>query len=187
MSKYLKSLITEDLRRRLQGVQDALLVNVVGLSVNTTNRLRSTLRAQGINLMVVKNSLARKATQGTPLELMFDGLAGSVAICWGGADIVALAREVTRLAEDKEFEGFVTRGGVMDGQRLTAEEVKQVSRWPSREQLLAELIGQILSPGAALAGAVIGPAAAVASQISHLAGQSDDPATGRPADTAAEN
>lgn len=187
MSKYLKSLITEDLRRRLQGVQDALLVNVVGLSVNTTNRLRSTLRAQGINLMVVKNSLARKATQGTPLELMFDGLAGSVAICWGGADIVALAREVTRLAEDKEFEGFATRGGVMDGQRLTPEEVKQVGRWPSREQLLAELIGQILSPGAALAGAVIGPGAAVASQISRLAGQSDDPAPDRPADTAAEN
>jgi len=169
MSKYLKNLIAEDLRGRLQQVHDALLVNVVGLDANTTNRLRGELQAKGIHLMVIKNSLARRATEGTPLGPMFEGLAGPAAICWGAEDIVALAREVTRLAEEKDFEGFEARGGVMDGQALSSEEVKQVSRWPSREQMLAQLVGQIIGPGAALAGLLGGPGAMVASQVSQLA------------------
>ncbi len=178
MSKYLKSLITVELRHRLQEVHHALLVNVVGLDANATNRLRGELRSKGIHLMVVKNSLARRATEGTPLGPMFEGLAGSAAVCWGGEDVVALAREVARLAENKEFEGFEARGGVMEGQPLSSEEVKQVSRWPSREQLLSQLIGQIVGPGAALAGSVIGPGAVLAGQISQLAEESEDSGDG---------
>ena len=65
--------------------------------------------------MVVKNSLARRATEGTPLAPAFEGVEGTLAIVWGADDIVSLAKEVVRLAEDKEFEGFAARGGVMDG------------------------------------------------------------------------
>jgi len=169
MSKYLKNLITEDLRRRLQDVDSALLVNVVGLDANTTHRLRGQLREKGIQLMVVKNSLARRATAGTPLGPMFEDLTGPAAICWGAEDIVSLAREVTRLAEDEQYEGFQTRGGVMDGQRLTPEEVKEVSKWPSRGEALAQLVGQIVGPGAALAATLGGPGALVASQLGKLA------------------
>ncbi|MCH2401283.1 MAG: 50S ribosomal protein L10, partial [Pirellulales bacterium] len=62
MSKYVKSLISDDLRGRLEGVDDALLVDVIGIDANATVRLRADLRSKGIKLMVIKNSLAKRAT-----------------------------------------------------------------------------------------------------------------------------
>ena len=165
MSKYVKNLITEHLRERLRGVHDALLVNLVGLNANRANRLRSELSGKNIQVMLVKNSLAARAVAGTPLSAMFEGLAGSAAICWGAGDVVALAKEVTRFAKDKRFEPFAATGGVMDGERLSAAQVEQVSKWPSREEQLGMLVGQILGPGATLAAQVIGPGGALASQI----------------------
>ena len=61
MSKFVKQLITNELSGRLDGVEDALLVNVIGLDANSTVKLRRQLREKNINLMVVKNSLARRA------------------------------------------------------------------------------------------------------------------------------
>ncbi|HOM18252.1 MAG TPA: 50S ribosomal protein L10, partial [Thermoguttaceae bacterium] len=102
---------------------------------------------------------------GTPLAPMFEGLTGPAAICWGGEDIVSLAKEVLRLAEQKEYEKLELRGGCMEGKRLTPADVKAVSKMPTRQELLALLVGQILSPGAVLAGQLLGPAGALASQI----------------------
>ena len=77
MSKYVKNLITENLRQRLKNVNDALLVNMVGLTANANNRLRGELAGKNVNVIVVKNSLAARATTGTPLEPMFQGLTGT--------------------------------------------------------------------------------------------------------------
>ncbi|MBN2473700.1 MAG: 50S ribosomal protein L10 [Pirellulales bacterium] len=169
MSKYVKNLITDHLRERLQSVNDALLVNVVGLDANANNRLRAELRSKDINVMVVKNSLAARATAGTPLGPMFDGLAGTTAVCWGSEDVVSLAKEITRLAQEKQYEAFGARGGVMDGECLTSEQVTQVSKWPSRTEQLSLLLGQILSPGASLLSQLTGPGGALASQIEQKA------------------
>jgi len=165
MSKYVKNLITEDLRRRLAGVDAAVLVNVSRLNGVTTTQLRQELREKKISLMVVKNSLARRALMGTPLAPMFEGLTGPSAICWGGEDIVSLAKEVFRLAEQKQYEKLELRGGCMEGKRLTPEQVKEVSKMPTRQELLALLVGQILSPGARLAAQLLGPASILAGQI----------------------
>src|SRR5438105_4666638 len=165
MSKLVKNLVSNDLRKQLDGVNDALLVNVVGLDAIRTTKLRKELRAKNIKLEVVKNSMARRATEGTPLAAAFQGVEGTLAIVWGGSDIVSLAKEITRLAGLKEFDKFSARGGAMDGAKLTADDVKQVSTWPSREEQLSLLLGQILSPGAKLASQLTGIAGAVASQI----------------------
>ena len=84
MSKFVKNLIAGHLRNRLEGVHDALLVNVVGMDANTNHRLRNELAGKHIHLLVVKNSLADLAVTGTPLEGLLAGVAGSAAICWGG-------------------------------------------------------------------------------------------------------
>ncbi len=165
MSKYVKKLITEDLRQRLAGVHDALLVSVVGLDANADNRLRAELSSKDIHLLVVKKSLAARAADGTPLAPMFDGVAGSAAVCWGGQDIVALAKEVVRLAKRDEYKAFEARGGVLDGERLTAAQVEQVSKWPTREEQLSILLGQVLAPGARLASQLVSAGGALASQI----------------------
>jgi len=169
MSKYVKNLIAEDLRGRLQGVDDALLVNVIGLSANANNRLRGELEAKNIHLLVIKNSLARRAAADSPLAAMFEDLDGMAAICWGGEDIVSLAKEITRLASDTAYEAFQARGGVMDGEALSAAQVTAVSKWPSRQEQLSILVGQILGPGATLASQLTGPADALGSQIKQKA------------------
>jgi len=169
MSKYVKNLITEDLRGRLEGVEDALLVNVVGLDANANNRLRGELEAKNINVLVVRNSLARHATAGSPLAPMFEGLTGTSAICWGGEDVVSLAKEITQLVESDDYKAFQTRGGVMDGDALTASQVTSISKWPNRQEQLSILVGQILGPGATLAAQLTAPGGALASQIKQKA------------------
>jgi large subunit ribosomal protein L10 len=165
MSKYVKDLMMGDLKSRLDGVTDALLVNVIGMNVNANVVLRRQLREKDIHLLVVKNSVVRRATEGTPLAPAFEGLEGMLAVLWGGEDVVSLAKEVARYSKDKEFAPFGPRGGVMDGNQLSAEEVLQVSKWPSREEQLSLLMGQILSPGAKLSSQLRGPGAKLASQI----------------------
>jgi large subunit ribosomal protein L10 len=165
MSKYVKQLISNELKSRLDGVTDALLVDVIGMESTATVELRKELRKKDIHLLVVKNSLARRATEGTPLAPAFEGATGSVAVLWGGEDVVSLAKEVTRLAENKKYEPFAPKGGVMDGAALSADQVKAVSKWPSRAEQLSLLVGQILSPGANLAAQILGPGAKLASQI----------------------
>jgi large subunit ribosomal protein L10 len=165
MSKYVKNLISQNLRQRLENVNDALLVNMVGLSANANNRLRGELAVKKINVIVVKNSLAARATEGTPLAPMFEGLAGTSAICWGAEDIVSLAKEIARLVKDEKNKPFEARGGVMDGERLSADQVAQVATWPSRFEQLSILMGQILSPGANLVSQLESAGGALASQI----------------------
>jgi large subunit ribosomal protein L10 len=165
MSKYVKNLITEHLRDRLKGIDDALLVNMVGLDSLITSRLRREFREKNIQVVVVKNSLAARAAEGTHLASMFDDLSGTSAICWGGTDIVGLAKEIIKLAKDEKMAPFSARGGVMDGERLTAEQVEEVSKLPTRQEQLSLLVGQILGPGARLASQLLGPGGALASQI----------------------
>jgi ribosomal protein L10 len=175
MSKFVKSLIMDDLRKRLDGVEHALLVSVAGLDAIKNNKLRMALRQKNISLLVIKNSLARRATEGTPLAAAFAQMEGSLALAWGSEDIVSLAKEITRFTEDKQFEPFAARGGVMDGARLTAAQVKEVSKWPTREEQLSILLGQILSPGAALVSQLTSTGGALASQIEQK-GEGEEPA-----------
>jgi ribosomal protein L10 len=176
MSKFVKDLITDQLKRELDGVQDLLLVNVVGMTANDTSSLRKQLREKNIKLMVIKNSLARRATEGTALAPAFEGSDGTLAMVWGASDIVALAKEVVRLAAVKEFDKFTARGGVMGGQPLRPEEVAVVSKWPSREEQLSILLGQILAPGAMLASQLTSVGGALASQIKQKAEGDDEAA-----------
>ena len=165
MSKYVKQLIASELSQRLAGVDEAVLVNVIGLDANQTVMLRKSLREKNMSLLVVKNSLAKRATEGTPLSTALAGMEGTLAVMWGGDDIVSLAKEAIRLQKDEELSAFEARGGVMDGEALSAAKVREISSWPSREEQLSIVSGQILSPGSTLAGCLVGPGGQLASQI----------------------
>ncbi len=181
MSKLVKNLIADHLRSRLQSVHDALLVNVVGMDANANHRLRNELAAKNIRLLVVRNSLADRATEGTPLAGLFRGVAGSTAICWGAEDIVSLAKEITRLIRSDKYKPLEARGGVMDGEQLNAAQVVAVSKWPSRAVQLSLLIGQILGPGARLVSQLTAVGGALASQIEQKGKDDGGAAEGTPA------
>lgn len=169
MSKYVKNLVVQDLQRRLDGVDDAVLVDVIGIDANQSVLLRRELREKDISLVVVKSSLAKRATEGTPLHAAFDDVEGSLAVVWGGDDFVSLVKEVAKLDKDeKEYEHFNARAGVLDGEHLDADRVKEISKWPSREELVAIVAGQAIGVGSEVAGQLIGPAQQIASQIDKL-------------------
>lgn len=176
MSKYVKELISKDIARRMDGVSDCLLVSVIGMDSISTVNLRRDLRQKGISLLVVKNSLARRASEGTSLAPAFEGIKGTTAVVWGAEDFVSLAKEITRLSDDDTVKNFETRGGVLDGEQLTPEKVKEISKWPSRVEQLSIVSGQILSVGANLSGALLGPGGLLASQLKEKAGDEGEAA-----------
>lgn len=168
MSKYVKNLVIGDIQQRLQGVSDALVVNLIGLDSGKTFALRKRLREKQIQVFVVKNSLARRATEGTSLGPAFEGVEGSLAVCWGSEDFVSLVKEVVAISKSGEFEKFEARGGVLDGEKLSAEKVTEISKWPNRQEQLSILLGQILAPGANLLSQLSSPGGDLVSQIKEV-------------------
>jgi len=176
MSKYVKNIIAEDLKKRLDGVENALLVNVVGMDVNASNKLRRDLVASNIKLLVVKNSLADRATKDTSLNPLFAGLTGMAAVCWGAQDIVSLAKTIVKLAKDKAYAKFEIRGGILDGEAFTAEKVEDISKWPTREEQIAILLGQITGIGSKLSSQFLAGGANLASQVKQIADKEEEAA-----------
>lgn len=165
MSKLVKSLVTRDIQNRLKGVKDAVVVNVVGLEANNNWDLRRVFREKGISVLVVKRTLAARATDGTSLRPAFGDLSGSVAIAYGCEDFVSLAKEVTAVIDSGAYKGFEIKGGVMDNEALTADQVKAVSKWPSRREQISMLVGQILGPGSKLSSQLKGAGSKLAAQL----------------------
>ena len=169
MSKFVKNLIVDQIKKELAEVQDCVLVNVIGLDAEESGKLRDRLHEKSIHIRVVKKSLAVRATEGTSLAPAFDGVGGSVAVCWGGNDFVSMVKELVDLDKDQDnFETFATCGGVLDGEALTPAAVAEISKWPTREEALSTLVGQLLGPGATLAAQLIGPGGTLAAQIADI-------------------
>lgn len=165
MSKQIKNYIAEEVKKRLQGVNDALLVNIIGLDSANTFNLRRELRSKNINLLVVKNSLAKRATEGTPIARAFDDTEGSLAVVWGAEDFVSLTKELVALHKKPEYEKFTAKGGVMEGEKLTPEKVTDISKWPNRVGQISILLGQMLAPGSKLLSQINAPGGKLMSQV----------------------
>jgi ribosomal protein L10 len=174
MSKFVKQLVTNDIAKRLEGVPYVMLVCLTGIDGNKTVNLRSMLDSKGIKLRVVKNSLVKRATEGTILAAGFQNMEGPHAICWGATDIVTLAKELVKFTKDKALQGFEIRGAVLDAEFLEAAQAIDISKWPTREEQIAILLGQILGVGAALSGQFIAFGGKLASQIEKIAGGGSD-------------
>ena len=168
MSKYVKNLIADELKGRLDGVCDAIIANVIGMDSAKTFQIRKLMREKGVSMLVVKRSLAGRATTDSSLNRLFEGKQGSMAIIWGCDDFVSLCKEIAALVKSNQFAKFELRGGVMDGEELSAEKVMAVSKWPNRQEQISLLVGQILSPGANLSAQLLGSGAKLAGQVKKL-------------------
>jgi large subunit ribosomal protein L10 len=165
MSKLVKNMLVDDLKARLRDVEEVIVVSLGQLDAQKTTELRAALRKKRIQLHLVKNSLARRATADTPLAPAFESTEGMLAVAWGGEDVVDLAKELDRLSGLKAYEGFVCRGGALDGSRLGPDEVKQVAKWPTRAEQLSLLSGQISSLASTLSGQILSAGGALAGQL----------------------
>jgi large subunit ribosomal protein L10 len=163
MSKIVKEMIVDTIRQRLGSVRDLVIVDSSRLDALSVNKLRLKLRSKGIFVLGVKNSLARKVLEGMGVRGLETLLQGPSALVWGGSDMVALARELMSAAKDHAK--LEIRGGTLDGAPLTSKDVESLSKGPGREELLSQIVGRILGPGAQLAAAILGPGGDLAGRI----------------------
>lgn len=163
MSKLIKGMIVSELRDRIGDVQELLVVDPSKLDAITTNRMRLSLREKDISLLSVKNSLARVALNEMGISALDSVLAGPSALVWGSEDVVALSKEISKWA--REVEGFEIKGGTVEGTTLSAEEVDSLSKSPGRMELIGQIAGLALSPGARLSAALLGPGGKLAGQV----------------------
>jgi large subunit ribosomal protein L10 len=122
----------------------AFLISYQGIKVNDVTELRARVRAAGGSYEVVKNSLALRAIEGKPLAAMAATFSGALAIVYTEGDPVAVAKTLTEFA--KTVPQVVFRGGIVDGKPIAANEVEQIAKLPSREELIAKLLFLLQSP-----------------------------------------
>ena len=158
MSKPVKELIVSDYLGRLEGAEEALVISLRGVDAEGTETIRSGLRQHSVRLTVVKNSLAKKAFSGTKLEALGPVLKGQNAVLYGEKSVVEVARELIDLV--KKFPEIELKGAVLDGELFEGEDgVKRLSKFPTRDEAIAQLVTLVLSPGRNLAAQVKGPGA----------------------------
>lgn len=170
MSKAVKDMIIDDLRKRIGSRRDLLVVNSSAMEAFTNNTLRLKLHAQDITMLSVKNTLARRVLGEIGLAALGPALQGPSTLVWGGPDFVSLTKEITKHAQSKKDpKGLEIKGGIMDGVAVSAAEVDAISKGPSREETIGRVVMLMLSPGAQLAGALKGPGGYLAGQIKGIA------------------
>jgi large subunit ribosomal protein L10 len=167
MSKRIKDMLVAELRERLGSHRDILVVDYSKLDGVTLNNLRLKLRKQNIRMLGVKNSLARKVLGELGLAGLDPFLAGPSTLVFGGPDIVALSKEITKWAKD--LEPLQIKGGVVEGNSINPAGVDALSKSPSREELLGKIVTLMLSPGAQLAAALLGSGGKLAGQVKSIA------------------
>jgi len=161
MSKMIKEMLVEEYQSRLEGVDEAMLISLRGVGANATNEIRSKLAAKGIEVTVVRNALAKKAFEGKGLEALDSVLIGQNAIVYGAESVVNVAREVVELLKD--YPNIELKGACLDGQLYAGDEgCKELSKFPTREEAIAEVVTLVLSPGRNLAGQLKGPGGRIA-------------------------
>lgn len=132
---------------QLGKAQALILAEYRGLTVGAMTNLRTKARGSGVDLRVLKNTLARRAVQGTPFEKLSEQMSGPLVYGFAG-DPVAGAKVLADFA--RENERFVIRGGAIANAVMSAAEVKVLATMPSREELLARLAGTMQAPMAKL-------------------------------------
>jgi large subunit ribosomal protein L10 len=166
MSKFVKDMIISEIESQIGEVRDFVVVDSAKLDAITDNGFRIKLQEKGITALTVKNSLARLAFANVGVEGLDGVLKGPSTLVWGGEDIVDLSKEMTKWAKD--IEELDIKGGVTEGTSLSSDDVTKLSKSPGRTELIADIVGRILGPGAQLAGAIKGPGGTVVGQIKSL-------------------
>ena len=142
-----KQAMVSEVAAKLAGAQAVIVAEYRGLNVERVTQLRSRARKSGLYLRVLKNTLARRAVQGTPFEKLAEQMSGP--LMYGIAmDPVAGAKVLSEFA--KEYEAFVIRGGALPNSLMSAKDIKALALLPSRNELLAKLMGTMQAPVAKL-------------------------------------
>lgn len=170
MSKFVKELITEEIKVRYDGVNSACVVDITGMSVQKTEDLRKKLHSHSARLQVVKNAIARRAFKGSELEPLGAALEGPSAIITTSDSIIAVAKALVAAAV--EFPKLKLKQAIIEGDAGLVT-IEQASKMRGRREMLGEIAAASVSPGRKLAGCIGGPAGRIAGCIKTIADKTE--------------
>lgn len=140
-----------ELNELLMKSKSIVFTDYRGMKMKDVDTLRAKLRPQSVVFKVIKNTLFKRAAEGTPFAEVADLLDGPTAGAFGLDDSIAPARLIADYV--RESRGLITvKSGVVDGQPYSAEQIAVIAKLPGRDMLVAQLIGGLQAPVAGLAG-----------------------------------
>ncbi len=145
----LKQPVVQEISDEVEGAESVVLVDYRGLTVAQDTELRKQLRDAGIVYKVYKNTMMKRAFEGTEFAELDDYLAGPSAIAISKDDATAAARIFSKFAKDAQ--DLEMKAGVVEGNFYDADGLEQLAEIPPRDQLLAQLLGSMQAPIANLA------------------------------------
>ena len=164
-----KQFLIDELLVRLEKSPYLFVADYTGLQVKHFAELRKRLKEVGAKARVLKNTLVKRTLKAANLPEIADVLTGQTMIVTGEGEAPAAAKVLKNFAA--EFQKPVLKGGVLDGNALGAAELKALADLPSREQLLATLLGVINAPATKLLRTINEPGASLARVIQARADQ----------------
>lgn len=167
MAYYVKGLIQKEYEKRLSQVPDFVVLQTIGLNGIDNNRLRGVLLEKGIHLMVVKNSLMRRALESLGRKAgsqLFEE--GPCTLAYGGDSVVDVAKELMEWTQ--KLEALKFRGAFVDGKVLDSAAVADLAKMPNRRELQGRIVQMALGPAGRMVGAMVGPGCVIAGCIKTL-------------------
>ncbi len=150
LNKAEKTQVISELQDKFAKAKGVVFTDYRGLNVEELTDLRISLRAEALEYRVVKNTLAKIATEGTSIEAAKDSFNGPVGIAIGFDDPVLLIKKV--LDFNKSNDKLEIKGGVIEGSLCSVDQIKAISKLPSREVQLSMLVGAMQAPASKMAG-----------------------------------
>ena len=149
-----KKAIVAELSEKLKASCAGVLVNYQGINVTDDTALRKELREAGVQYMVAKNTLLKRATEDAKISGLESSFEGATAIAISENDYVAASKILCGFAKEHEF--FKIKSGFIDGKVIDSKEVSNLAKLPSREVLIAQVLGGLNAPISGLANVLNG-------------------------------
>lgn len=151
MNRDNKQEMVTEMHERLTRAKAVFLADFRGMSVGKATTLRNELRGASVEYKVFKNSLFDRAAQGTDMECLSPYLVGPTAVAISYDDPVSAAKVLSKFAKDPQGK-FVLKVGVLSGKLLDIKQIQALAELPSREVLLAKMLGSMQAPATNFVG-----------------------------------
>ena len=143
-AKQAKQVIIDEIKAKLDGAQSAVVIDYMGTTVAQADAMRKKLREANVDYTVYKNTLIKRAIEGTEFAPLADVLDGPSAIAISKEDATAPARVLKEVID--EFKKMEFKAGVVEGNFFDQNGIKEIANIPNRDVLIAKFMGSIQSP-----------------------------------------